>query len=155
MACAPDEGQELECGIAELLARVCRWYLQEAAVPRAGRLPAPLCPARAVEGVLGTSKSDSYPLGYSGTGSLGELLELLAELPEHWAGGTECTEMALFRPSSGGFPQKVVQERDSNVPGKAVFLWSWFSLVLCFLTFSGHSSGSAAGLPRTVLKQNC
>lgn len=53
-------GQELECGIAELLARVCWWCLQKVAVPRAGRLPAPLCPERAMEGVLGTSKSDLH-----------------------------------------------------------------------------------------------
>lgn len=82
-------------------------------------------------------------------------MELLAELPEHEAGGTECTEMALFRPPSGDFPQKVVQESNSSVPGRTVFLWSWFSLALYFLAFSGHSSGSAAGLPRAVLKQNC
>lgn len=47
-------------------------------------------------------------------------MELLAELPEHEASGTEPVEMALFRPPSEGFPQKVVQESNSNVPGRTV-----------------------------------
>lgn len=64
----PRWGQEIECGIAELLARVHWWYLQKAAVPRAGRLPVPFCPERAMERVLGTSKSDLYPWGCSGAG---------------------------------------------------------------------------------------
>lgn len=83
------------------------------------------------------------------------MLGLLAELLEHEAGGTEPAEMALFRPLLGDFSQKVVQGSNSSVPGGTVFLWSWFSLALCLLTFRGHFSGLAAGLPGAVWKQNC
>lgn len=107
-----------------------------------------------MERVLGTSKCDLYPGGaveqdHWGSGGAAGVL------PEHEAGGTEHTGVALCRPPLGDFPLKLAQESHSSVPGRTVFLWSWFSLAFCFLTFSGHSSGSAAGLPRAVLKQNC
>jgi len=66
----PRRLQELECEIAEMLARVCCVVLQRAAVPRTGRWPAPLHLEEAIDGVLGTSKSDLHPEWYSGTGSV-------------------------------------------------------------------------------------
>lgn len=62
--------QELECEIAELLTRVHCVLLQRTAVPRTGKLQAPLYLERAIEGVLGTSKSNLHPWWYSGMGSL-------------------------------------------------------------------------------------
>lgn len=139
MACAPDRGRklngELQSSWPEYTGGICKRLRCQGL----GGCQCPFAQRGQWRGSWEPVKMICVPRGAV---ELGGVVKLLAELLEHEAGGTEPTEMALFRPPLGDFSQKVVQGSDSSVPRGAVFYGAGLALAfassLSVDTFQGH-----------------